>query len=249
MDPSLLQCAVDLLAPAESVAVLTGAGISAESGIPTFRGPDGFWKGFRPEEVATPEAFARDPKLVWDFYNYRRRLLGQVQPNAAHYALARLEAALPEFTLITQNVDGLHRLAGSRNVLEVHGNLWRVRCTGCGAVFDKPRVSLPELPACERCGKLLRPDVVWFGEMLSEAVWAEAMAATGACDCFMVIGTSALVHPAAGLVWTARQHGARVLEVNLEATPASEVADVSLYGKAREILPDLVARAIEQRHG
>jgi NAD-dependent deacetylase len=228
---SLLQRAADMLRRARALAVLTGAGVSAESGVPTFRGPDGLWQGVRPEEVATPEAFARDPRFVW---------VTAVEPNPAHHALAALERRFDLFTLITQNVDGLHRRAGSRNVVEVHGNIWRVRCTGCAGVFDKTGVTLPDLPKCESCGALLRPDVVWFGEALDSETWSAAMHATVACDCLLSVGTSALVYPAAGLADVARRVGAGIVEVNLEATPASRLADVALHGKAGEILPTLV---------
>lgn len=244
-DTSLLEAAA-IVRAARCVAVLTGAGVSAESGVPTFRGDGGFWKGYRAEDVATPQAFARDPRLVWEFYNFRRALLTHVQPNPAHHALVDLENQVEAFTLITQNVDGLHRLAGSRNLLEVHGNLWRLRCTGCRATTDGAHEPLPELPACPQCGALLRPDVVWFGEALPEQVWGRATAATAQCDCLIVAGTSAVVYPAAGLVHLAR---GRVIEVNLEETPASGGADVSLRGKAGAVLPQLVRRAATRANG
>lgn len=241
-EESLLQQAADFLGRTHNLAVLTGAGVSAESGVPTFRGEGGLWRGHRAEEVATPEAFARDPQLVWDFYNYRREVLAKVEPNPAHRALVALEKRFEEFALVTQNVDGLHRLAGSQHVIEVHGNIWRVRCTGCHGVFDKTGEKLPEMPTCQRCGALVRPDVVWFGETLPETVWNHATAAVHACDCLLVVGTSAVVFPAAGLAELAHHHDARVIEVNLEVTPALRVADVSLQGKAGETLPVLVER-------
>jgi NAD-dependent deacetylase len=239
-----LERAAGMLRAAARVAVLTGAGVSAESGVPTFRDAGGLWEGHRVEDVATPSAFARDPLLVWRFYNLRRAALRTVRPNPGHHALARLEERLgPErFALITQNVDGLHRAAGSRHVLEVHGSLARVRCTGCGRV--EPRDDeLGDLPHCDGCGGLLRPDVVWFEEMLPQDVWAQAEAAAVACDCFLVVGTSAVVYPAAGLVGMARVRGASVIEVNLQPTAVSHRIDVGLYGPSGVILPRLVERA------
>jgi NAD-dependent deacetylase len=244
-DPeSPLERAAGILRAAERVAVLTGAGVSAESGVPTFRGAGGLWEGHRVEDVATPEAFERDPVLVWRFYNARRAGLRAVRPNPAHHALAALEDRLGpgRFALITQNVDGLHRAAGSRHVLEVHGSIARVRCTGCRLVEDRAGEALEDLPHCRKCEALLRPDVVWFNEMLPQDVWEEAVAAARQCDCFLVVGTSAVVYPAAGLVGMARAGGARVIEVNLDATPVSGQVDIGLYGPAGEVLPRLVER-------
>ena len=240
-----LERAAGLLRAADRVAVLTGAGVSAESGVPTFRGGGGLWEGHRVEDVATPSAFARNPELVWRFYNARRAGLRTVRPNPGHHALVALEErlGLGRFTLITQNVDGLHRAAGSRNVLEIHGSLARVRCTGCGRVEDRPGEALDALPRCGDCSALLRPDVVWFEEMLPEGVWEEALAAASACGCFLVVGTSAVVYPAAGLIGTARARGSRVVEVNLEPTAVSHRVDVGLYGPSGEVLPRLVERA------
>jgi NAD-dependent deacetylase len=241
---SALGRAAACLRGAERVAVLTGAGVSAESGVSTFRGAGGLWEGHRIEEVATPTAFRRDPSLVWRFYNMRRAGLKQVQPNPGHRALAALEErwGAERFALITQNVDGLHRVAGSRHVLELHGNLARVRCTHCALIQDRGGEVLPDLPHCEECGHLLRPDIVWFHEMLPEDVWQEAAAATAACQCFLVVGTSAVVYPAAGLIDMARAVGARIIEVNLERTPASDGIDVGLYGPSGVLLPRLVQR-------
>jgi NAD-dependent deacetylase len=226
---------------AERVAVLTGAGVSAESGVATFRGAGGLWEGHAVEEVATPEAFRRDPTLVWRFYNMRRTSMGSVRPNAGHRALAALEERWGDsFALITQNIDGLHRLAGSRRVLELHGNLARVRCSRCKFHEDRGWQELPELPACPDCGHLLRPDVVWFHEMLPEDVWREAADVTAHCQCFLVVGTSAVVYPAAGLIDMARAVGATVIEVNLEPTGAN--VSLGLYGPSGEMLPQLVER-------
>ena len=220
------------------VAVLTGAGVSAESGVPTFRGEGGLWRNFRPEQLATPEAFHRDPTLVWEWYDWRRGLIGSCAPNAAHATLAEMEAALPAFTLITQNVDGLHQAAGSQHVLELHGNIWRTRCTRCGEVGEGHQVPLPELPPhCPVCGGLLRPDVVWFGESLPADVLDAAWAAAGRCRLMLVIGTSAVVQPAASLPLVALRNGARVVEVNPAETPLSADAHEVLRGPAAEMVP------------
>lgn len=239
-----LQMAADLVRRAERVAALTGAGVSAESGLATFRGAGGLWEGQRVEDVATPRAFARDPALVWRFYNLRRANLATVQPNAGHHALAALERRFSPgaFTLITQNVDGLHQAAGSRNVLEIHGALRRVRCSGCDVVVDRGTEALPDLPRCSTCGELLRPDVVWFEEMLPQDIWRHAERAAQECDCFLVVGTSAIVYPAAGLVESARVNGASIIEVNLTPTPASRGADVVLLGPSGTVLPALIDR-------
>ncbi|HXG08271.1 MAG TPA: NAD-dependent deacylase [Gemmataceae bacterium] len=236
--------AADLLRRTQRVAVLTGAGVSAESGLATFRGAGGLWEGHRVEDVATPEAFRRDPALVWRFYHMRRAAIRSARPNPGHLALVALEDRFgsPHFALITQNVDGLHQAAGSRHVLEIHGNLNRVRCTGCGRVTERAGEPLDELPHCPSCGALLRPDVVWFGEGLPEDIWLKAEAAAGQCDCFLVVGTSAQVYPAAGLIDLARSAGASVIEVNLERTSASRLADACLFGPSGQVLPQLVQR-------
>jgi len=230
-----------------SLAVLTGAGISAESGIATFRGMGGLWEKVPIEEVATPWGFARDPRRVWEFYDARRRQASGCSPNAGHRALARLEEALgPErFTLVTQNVDGLHRLAGSRNLLEIHGSLWRVRCTRCGEEREDRRVPLPDLPPpCPACGAMLRPAVVWFGEVLPEEVFGRAVAAAEASALFLVVGTSAQVEPAASLARIAAGHGAALWEVNPEETPLTPLCDRSWRSEAGAVLETLAAEAL-----
>lgn len=239
-----LERAAGFLHAAERVAVLTGAGVSAESGVATFRGAGGLWEGHRVEEVATPFAFERDPAMVWRFYNARRANVKKVSPNPGHAALVALEDHFTSerFALITQNVDGLHRAAGSRHLLELHGNLARVRCTRCSYHADRGLEPLDDLPHCPSCGLLLRPDIVWFYEGLPEGTWQEAEEAAGRCQCFLVVGTSAIVYPAAGLIDVARSSGARVIEVNLTDTAASPTADVRLFGPSGQILPRLVER-------
>ena len=230
----------DALMEAERVAVLTGAGISAESGVPTFRGADGLWRNHDVMQLATPEAFSRDPKLVWEFYNWRRHLISGLTFNPAHKALAELESKVPHFTLISQNVDGLHGKAGSRNLLEIHGNLWKVRCLQCHRVHVDESPDMGPLPRCEKCGGLLRPHVVWFGESLDSNLLQQAVQAARTAEVMLVIGTSAVVQPAASLALEAKDAGALVAEINLERTPHSDRLDFSLLGKAGEIVPRLV---------
>lgn len=222
------------------LAALTGAGVSQESGLRTFRDAQtGLWRQYKPEDLASPEAFARDPKLVWDWYAWRREALKSARPNAGHYALAEMEARVAEFTLITQNVDGLHCMAGSRNVLELHGNIQRVRCSVCGAFAETWDGDENSVPRCAACGGLLRPDVVWFGEPLPRSALEAAVEAARACEVFLSIGTSGVVQPAASLAYAAKNRGALVVEVNLEPTPLTAKADFFLQGKAGEVLPEL----------
>jgi NAD-dependent deacetylase len=228
------------MAQAAGIAVLTGAGISAESGIPTFRGPDGLWRNFKPEELATAEAFARDPKLVWEWYNWRRELIAPALPNAAHKALVQLEIRTRNYTLITQNVDGLHDRAGSGRTLKLHGDIWRMRCTECGANWPDRRVPLPKIPPHCQCGGLARPGVVWFGEPLPDGMMKEAEHAVSEASVFLVIGTSANVYPAAGLIPYAKQGRAKVIEINTDDTPYTEMVDCALRGPAGELLPKLI---------
>lgn len=218
------------LAQARSVAVLTGAGISAESGVPTFRGPGGLWEGHRGESLATPEAFERDPVLVWRFYDWRRTELAHCEPNDGHRALVAIETRVPVFTLATQNVDGLHQRAGSKNVLELHGNIWRIRCDReCSDQLDMRAPLPPPLPPrCPRCLGPLRPGVVWFGESLPWDLFEQAELAARGCDVFLVVGTSGVVEPAASLARVASHLGAFVAEINPEATPLSAFANVTL---------------------
>jgi len=227
-----------IISYAQSLVVLTGAGVSAASGVPTFRGTGGLWREHRPEELATPQAFAADPELVWEFYNWRRDLISRVEPNPAHEAIAALEDRFKDFVLITQNVDGLHRLAGSRRMLELHGCIWRTRCTDCDYITED-RSPLQGLPRCPDCNGMLRPDVVWFNEPVTQIQEAARLAAQA--DVMLVAGTSAVVQPAAGLALVTREAGGKVAVVNLEPTPLSGMADVALHGPADEILPRVVS--------
>jgi NAD-dependent deacetylase len=231
------------LCGARRVAALTGAGISAESGLATFRDAQtGLWARFDPRELATPGAFARDPQLVWDWYAWRRELAVAAQPNAGHLALAALERRIPEFTLITQNVDGLHQRAGSRNALELHGNIGRVKCSREGVIVDHWESVDGSVPRCAGCGAPLRPDVVWFEEHLPEATLAAAEEAVRGCNVLLVVGTSAEVYPATALPERARRSGALVVEINPRATALSATASHVLRGAAGAILPSLLAR-------
>lgn len=232
-----LQHARELVASAESVAVLTGAGISAESGIPTFRGAGGLWRNFRPEDLATPEAFATNPELVWEWYSWRRALIAQARPNAGHIALADWERRVPDLTLITQNVDGLHDRAGSRRILKVHGDIWLSRCTRCTYQRMDRSVEYAGVPQCPECDGLLRPGVVWFGEPLPRLVWNSAERAVHGCQLLVVAGTSARVYPAAGLIGQCR---APVIEINTEDTPYTSAVTVALRGNCGELLPQLI---------
>jgi NAD-dependent deacetylase len=235
----------EALAFARSIVVLTGAGISAESGIPTFRDAmSGLWAQYRPEDLATPEAFRRDPGMVWQWYAGRRERVAAVAPNAGHEALARLErraaARGASFLLVTQNVDGLHAAAGSRSLVELHGNIRRVKCFDHGHPAPEWPSDTPGPPPCAACGSPLRPDVVWFGEALPHEALRDALEATARCDLFLSVGTSGLVEPAASLPYSALERGAAVIEVNPQPTPLARRAWAAFAGRAGEVLPRLV---------
>jgi NAD-dependent deacetylase len=231
---------ISLLKRCSRIMVSTGAGISAESGAPTFRGGDGLWKNFKPEELATPEAFQKHPERVWEWYNWRRETYRELQPNAGHQAIAELETLVPHFFLFTQNVDGLHQRAGNRNAFELHGNIWRARCTREQKVVPLLQSPLPQIPPVCECGALLRPDVVWFGEELPLDILERAWTGARMCDAFFTIGSSATVQPAASLAWVALDGGALVVEINQESTPVTEIAHESFRGRAGAILPELI---------
>ena len=230
---------LNIISSESRVTVLTGAGISAESGVPTFRGHDGLWNKYRPEELANFNAFINNPKLVWEWYMFRRGIIAEVTPNEGHYAIAELENIFSDFTLITQNVDGLHRAAGSKNIIEVHGNIHRSYCIDCEREYQEVTIDENGRPVCE-CGGLVRPGVVWFGEMLPADAIEKSAYASQNCDLFLSVGTSAIVYPAAGFPSAAKMHGAKLIEVNIEETPLTFSADLFLQGKSGEILPDLV---------
>ncbi len=228
-----------LLSKETKVVVLTGAGISAESGVPTFRGEEGLWKKFRPEELATFDAFMANPQLVWEWYEYRRKIIEEIKPNPGHAVLVDFQSYFNQFDLITQNVDGLHHQAGSKNVVELHGNINRNMCISCGKKYESLEDTVQGIPPKCPCGGNIRPDVVWFGEMLPQDAIHYAFEVSSACDLFFSIGTSAVVHPAASLPLIARKNGAYVVEVNVSPTEISHMVDESLFGKSGEVLPYL----------
>ncbi len=241
---------IEKLRDATKVAVLTGAGISAESGVPTFRGKDGWWKKHRPEELATHEAFSRDPELVWEWYQYRRDLVLKIEPNPGHYALVEMEKHISEFTMITQNVDGLHRRAGSSAPIELHGNIMLTKCVSCSKDYsnknhskenypDLIKIDPSNIPKCT-CGGLLRPGVVWFGEMLPEKAMEDAQRASAQSEVFFSIGTSAIVYPAAYYPLSAKNNGAYLVEINIDSTPLTPDCDLFLQGKSGDIIPEIV---------
>ena len=241
--PEIPEALIEALRASRRVCVLTGSGISAESGVPTFReAQTGLWEQYDPLQLATPEAFLKDPELVWRWYRWRRNLVANAEPNAGHRALVDLCSHVAQLTLITQNVDGLHQRAGSRDVIEFHGNIFEDRCFAEGCTVTGPADKDKAIPTCPGCGGNLRPGVVWFGETIPEAALNDAMAAASTCDLFFSIGTSSLVWPAAGLAEMARNAGATIVEVNPNATPLSSTSDFCLTENAGTILPDLVSR-------
>lgn len=241
---------IQALTKAERVVALTGAGASKESGIPTFReAQTGLWAQYDPMELATPQAFQRNPALVWDWYRWRRELIGGAQPNAGHYALVEIERRLPEFTLITQNVDGLHAQAGSQTVIELHGNIHRSKCFDEDRILEAWDQDGDGLPRCPACGGLARPDVVWFGENLPPGVIEQSLDLAANADVFLSIGTSGMVQPAASLPRYALENGGLVVEINPDKTPLTPMVDVFLQGAAGEILPELVQAVWNRQKG
>jgi NAD-dependent deacetylase len=232
---------VQELRTARRVAALTGAGISAESGVPTFReAQSGLWSRYSPQELATPDAFRRDPRLVWEWYAWRRELTASAHPNPGHLALVEMERRIQHFTLITQNVDGLHRRAGSQKILELHGNIQRIKCMDEGRLVERWKDDGQIPPHCPDCGGMLRPDVVWFGENLPVEALQSAWDAAEAAEIFFSIGTSTIVEPAASLPFVAQQHGAVVVEVNIHETPLTHLATYSMKGPSGLVLPAII---------
>jgi len=230
------------IAAAKRITVLTGAGVSAESGVPTFRDAQtGLWAKYRPEDLATPSAFRRNPRLVWEWYDWRRKLVAEAKPNPAHVALAEMENLFPHFHLVTQNVDGLHQRAGSRNVIELHGNITRTKCFDEDTIISTWAHAGDIPPKCPNCGGLLRPDVVWFEEPMPEAEMELALRASMTCDVFLSIGTSTVVYPAASLPFQALRSGATIVEINPQPTPFTDQAHFVLAGAAGAVLPELLA--------
>jgi NAD-dependent deacetylase len=241
--PEIPDRLIPTLRDAGRVVVLTGSGVSAESGVPTFReAQTGLWARYDPQRLASLDAFARDPRLVWEWYEWRRDLVSSAEPNPAHLALAELERRVPELELVTQNVDGLHESAGSSGVIELHGNIMRSKCSAEGVIVEGYEGG-ESPPPCPRCAAPLRPDVVWFGEMLPVRAIERASEAARGCDLFLSVGTSGLVYPAAALPYEALEHGATLVEVNPEGTPLTPRADFVLSGRAGEVLPELLRAA------
>jgi len=230
---------IEQLRTARTVVFFSGAGISAESGIPTFRGKDGIWNKFRPEELANFDAFIRNPQLVWDWYKHRKSIVHQSKPNPGHFAIVEFEKYFEKVIVITQNVDNLHRRAGSKTIYELHGNIERNFCVKCKKRYDNDLECKDGVPKCA-CGGLIRPDIVWFGEFLPADQFQLSEKAARNCDMFFIVGTSAVVYPAASLVGLAKSNGAFLVEVNIEETEASSIADVSLFGESGKVLPQIV---------
>ncbi len=235
------QLVYDTISTARVVGAFTGAGISAESNIPTFRGDEGLWAKFKPEELANFNAFMKNPQLVWEWYSARKKIIHEAQPNPGHLALAELEQLIDEVIVVTQNIDNLHRRAGSTVVYELHGNIERNYCIKCGENYSDEVILAGELPPkCTKCKGLVRPDVVWFGEYLPQDEFIAAEKAAQRSDVFFSLGTSGIVYPAASIPQLAKNSGAFVIEINPETTPLTEIADVTILGKTGKVLPEIV---------
>lgn len=235
---------IDKLSESRRIVFFTGAGISAESGIPTFRGKDGIWNKLKPEELANFNAFLRNPQMVWEWYNHRKKIIHESEPNNGHLAIAEFEKYFDDVTVVTQNIDNLHRRAGSTKIYELHGNIERNYCIKCHTYYNEELDFSEGVPKC-KCGGLIRPDVVWFGEFLPADQLEESEKATIRSDVFFVVGTSAVVYPAAGLVYTAKRSGSFIVEVNIEQTEVSSIADVSFFGEAGKVLPAILEKIKE----
>ncbi len=231
---------IEKLKSAKAILFFTGAGISAESGIDTFRGKGGLWNKMSAQELASFDGFMKNPNLVWEWYQYRRKIVRETTPNAGHKTIADLEKHFDEVTVVTQNVDNLHKRAGSTNILELHGNIERNYCMDCKTFYGVENfLEADEVPKCEKCGGMIRPDVVWFGEMLPQAIFAEAERKATESDICFIVGTSAVVYPAAYIPISAKNAGATLIEINIEPTEITRLADYSIKGKAGEILPEI----------
>jgi NAD-dependent deacetylase len=242
-----IEAAAEILLASSSVSILTGAGVSKESGIPTFRDAQtGLWANYDPQQLASPQGFMNDPSLVWKWYDGRRQKLAGVKPNPGHYAIAELEEIFSEVKVITQNVDGLHQQAGSKNIIELHGNITTFHCFDNLHVCDSVSIGLAEPPTCH-CGSLVRPSVVWFGESLPDGAFEEAVSASRNSDVFFVVGTSGLVQPAASLPAIAKRAGARIIEINRENTPVTSLADIVIHQESGKAFPEIVRRFKELR--
>ncbi|MCL6494258.1 MAG: NAD-dependent deacylase [Ignavibacterium sp.] len=235
---------IDKLSESKRIVFFTGAGISAESGIPTFRGKDGIWNKLKPEELANFNAFLRNPQMVWEWYNHRKKIIHDSKPNAGHLAIAEFEKYFDDVAVVTQNIDNLHRRAGSTKIYELHGNIERNYCIKCHTFYNEELEFSEGVPKC-KCGGLIRPDVVWFGEFLPADQLEESEKAAIRSDMFFVVGTSAVVYPAAGLVYTAKRSGSFIVEVNIEETEVTSIADVSFFGEAGKVLPAILEKVKE----
>ncbi len=230
---------INKVASAKSIVFFTGAGVSAESGIPVFRGKNGIWNKLKPEELANFNAFLKNPEMVWEWYNHRKQIIDQSEPNAAHLSISEFQKYFQNVSVITQNIDNLHRRAGSKIVYELHGNIERNYCINCRTFYNDDLPFEEKVPKC-KCGGLIRPDIVWFGEMLPEKEFTSDEKAISGCNIFFIVGTSAVVYPAASLIYAAKDYGAFIIEINIEKTNASRIADQSFFGKAGDILPEIL---------